>query len=94
MDSSYERTLAKIFDEHKIKWIRPKPLRWIDNKNVQHHYFPDFYLEDYGVYLDPKNDYCFTVQKEKIEYIKSHYSNCYFLTKDQLTWEFINKILE
>lgn len=94
LDSSYERTLAKLFDEHKIKWIRPKPLIWIDKENIQHHYFPDFYLEDYDVYLDPKNDYCFKVQKEKIDYVKIHYSNCYFLTKDQLTWEFINKLLE
>ena len=94
LDSSYERTLAKMFDKHKIKWIRPKPLIWIDKENVQHHYFPDFYLEDYNVYLDPKNDYCFKVQKEKIYYVKTHYSNCYFLTKDQLTWEFVNKLLE
>ena len=94
LDSSYERTLAKLFDEHKIKWIRPKPLIWSDKENIQHHYFPDFYLEDYDVYLDPKNDYCFKVQKEKIDYVKIHYSNCYFLTKDQLTWEFINKLLE
>ena len=46
------------------------------------------------VYLDPNNDYCFKAQKEKIDYVKIHYSNCYFLTKDQLTLEFINKLLE
>ncbi len=90
LDSSYERTVAKLLDAHKIKWNRPKPLIWIDKKNVQHHYFPDFYLVDYDVYLDPKNEYCFKVQKEKIDYVKAHYSNCFFLTKDQLTWIFIS----
>ena len=93
LDSSYERILAKILDEHKIKWIRPKPLIWIDKENIQHHYFPDFYLEDFDIYFDPKNEYCFKVQKEKIDYVKSHYLNCYFLTKIQLTWEYIKNIL-
>ena len=94
LDSSYERTVAKLLDEHHVKWNRPKPLVWFDKKNIQHHYFPDFYLVDYDVYLDPKNDYCFKVQKEKIDYIIAHYSNCFFLNKNQLTWEFINSILE
>lgn len=94
LDSSYERTVAKLLDEHYVKWNRPKPLVWFDKKNIQHHYFPDFYLIDYDVYLDPKNDYCFKVQKEKIDYIMAHYSNCFFLNKNQLTWEFINSILE
>lgn len=93
LDSSYERVIAKILDEHKIKWNRPKPLIWIDKKNVQHHYFPDFYLIEYDVYLDPKNEYCFEVQKEKIDYVKEHYSNCFFLTEKQLTWKAINKII-
>ena len=94
LDSSYERTVAKILDEHNINWIRPKPLDWYSKDGVKHHYFPDFYLTKYDVYLDPKNDYCFKVQAEKILYIKEHYSNCIFMTKEQLTWEFIKLILE
>ena len=94
LDSSYERTIAKILDEHNIDWIRPKPLDWYSKDGVKHHYFPDFYLAQYDVYLDPKNDYCFKVQAEKILYVKEHYANCIFMTKDQLTWEYIKKILE
>ncbi len=94
LDSSYERIVAKLLDEHKIKWNRPKALIWIDKKNVQHHYFPDFYLVDYDVYLDPKNEYCFKVQKEKIDYVKEHYSNCFFLTEKQLTWKYVKTLLE
>lgn len=82
LDSSYERTVAKILDEHNINWIRPKPLDWYSKDGVKHHYFPDFYLTKYDVYLDPKNDYCFKVQAEKILYIKEHYSNCIFMTKE------------
>ena len=94
LDSSYERTIAKILDEHNIDWIRPKPLDWYSKDGVKHHYFPDFYLTKYDIYLDPKNDYCFKVQAEKISYVKEHYTNCIFMTKDQLTWEYIEKILE
>jgi hypothetical protein len=94
LDSSYERIIAKILDEHNIKWIRPEPLDWYSKDGVKHHYFPDFYLTDYDIYLDPKNDYCFKVQAEKISYIKEHYNNCIFMTKDQLTWNFIQTILE
>lgn len=94
LDSSYERIVAKILDEHNIDWIRPKPLDWYSNDGIKHHYFPDFYLTKYNLYFDPKNDYCFKVQAEKISYIKKHYLNCIFMTKDQLTWECIKKILE
>lgn len=94
LDSSYERTIAKILDEHNVDWIRPKPLDWYSKDGVKHHYFPDFYLAKYDIYLDPKNDYCFKVQAEKISYVKEHYANCIFMSKDQLTWEHLENILE
>jgi hypothetical protein len=46
LDSSWELVLAKRLDELKIKWIRPKPIPWLDNNRVKHHYFPDFYLDE------------------------------------------------
>lgn len=30
---------------------------YTDNEGNLRYYYPDFYLEDYNVYLDPKNDY-------------------------------------
>lgn len=89
LDSSYERKLAKILDDNFIKWIRPKPLKWFSFDGKQHNYFPDFYLIDYDLYLDPKNEYCFRVQTEKIKYISEHYSNVYFLHEQNLSKEFI-----
>jgi len=39
-----------------ILWVRPKSLPYeIDGKKRK--YFPDFLLVDYGIYLDPKNDF-------------------------------------
>lgn len=94
LDSSYERIIARILDEHDVDWIRPKPLDWYSHDGVKHHYFPDFYLTEHNLYLDPKNDYCFKAQAEKISYIREHYDNCIFMTKDQLNWEFISRFLE
>ena len=94
LDSSYERKLAKIFDSHGIRWIRPKPLDWYSVDGKRHHYFPDFYLVDYDLYLDPKNEYCFKVQAEKIKYVLAHYKNCVFLHSDELTVEKIFELLE
>ena len=94
LDSSYERTIAKLLDEHDVDWIRPKPLDWYSHDGVKHHYFPDFYLTEHNLYLDPKNDYCFKAQAEKISYIREHYDNCIFMTKDQLTWDFLKTILD
>ena len=89
LDSSYEKKLAVILDENGIKWIRPKPLKWNDKTGLEHNYFPDFYLVDYNIYLDPKNEYCFQVQKEKIDILKRLYTNCFFLHKNEICIEFI-----
>jgi hypothetical protein len=55
LDSSWEYELAKRLDSINIKWDRPKPLKWKDEEGFIHNYFPDFYLLDYNLYLDPKN---------------------------------------
>jgi len=94
LDSSYERIVAKILDEHSIEWIRPQPLEWNDSKNIVHHYFPDFYIPSINLYLDPKNDYCFKVQNEKILAIQRKYKNVIFLKKEELTEENILKIVK
>lgn len=73
-DSNWEVTLAKRLDELNIRWIRPKPLKWIDSKQLERNYFPDFYLIDYDLYLDPKNKYCREIQKEKLDYISKRYN--------------------
>lgn len=79
LDSSWELALAKRLDNLKIKWIRPLPLKWKDKKGCYHNYFPDFYLPEFNVYLDPKNTFAFNVQKEKINILKNTYSNIIFL---------------
>ena len=93
LDSSYERILAEWLDKHNIEWIRPEPLIWKDSKGITHHYFPDFYLPVKNVYIDPKNEYCFKAQSEKVSYIKEHYDNVIFLHDNELTNEYLSKLL-
>ena len=75
LDSSWELELAKRLDELKIKWIRPGPIPWIDEKGVTHNYFPDFYLEDYDLFLDPKNPQAIKTQKKKLDCLLTQYPN-------------------
>ena len=56
LDSSYEVLLAEDFDKNNVRWIRPTRFLYRIN-DVDHYYTPDFYLPDYDVYLDPKNDF-------------------------------------
>lgn len=69
-DSSWEVTIAKLLDSLNISWIRPKDsLKWIDANGKTRKYFPDFYLEDFDVFLDPKNHIVVQRSKDKIEYL-------------------------
>ena len=92
LDSSWELELAKRLDELEIEWIRPEPLKWLDKNNVEHNYFPDFYLKKYDLYLDPKNPAAFENQKEKIEVLKKTYSNIIFIEtlNECKTWKVSN----
>jgi len=90
LDSSWEVALAKRLDYLNIDWIRPAvPMIWIDSKNQSRHYFPDFYLPKYNLYLDPKNPAAFKAQKEKIDWLLSNVENLIFLHSLKECEEFI-----
>lgn len=67
LESSWELEVAKFLDSLNVKWIRPKFILWVDRKGKNRRYFPDFYLPDYDLYLDPKNEYCMEIDKDKLE---------------------------
>lgn len=69
LDSSWEEALAIRLDSLDIRWTRPESVEWIDDEGKSHNYFPDFYLVDYDVYLDPKNDQVYKISLSKIEKI-------------------------
>ena len=79
LDSSWELALAKRLDELSIAWVRPSPIKWTDNEGIIHNYFPDFYLPEYDLYLDPKNPQAVKVQRKKIEILLTQYKNIIIL---------------
>jgi hypothetical protein len=56
-ESSWEYEVAVDLDNNNVDWKRPSPLLYQDSNNQQRRYYPDFYLPEYNIYLDPKNDF-------------------------------------
>jgi hypothetical protein len=79
LDSTWESALAERLDDLKINWVRPEPIIWFDNKKNERFYYPDFYLTDFNLYLDPKNPAAMKNQEEKINNLYLLYSNIFFL---------------
>jgi hypothetical protein len=79
LDSSWEVRMAKKLDSEKILWTRPEPIQYVDKEGLTRNYFPDFYLPEYNVFLDPKNPQAFLVQKDKIDCLTKQYDNIIFL---------------
>ena len=68
-ESSFEVTLAKSLNDNNILWIRPNGVTYIDGKGHSRRYYPDFFLPEFSVYLDPKNDYLIKTDIEKILFV-------------------------
>lgn len=101
-DSTWEVVLAKSLDENKINWVRPERLFYTDNECNLRYYYPDFYLEDYNVYLDPKNDYLLNnphsghnySDKDKIKWVEEQNNvKIIVLNEEQLNWDQVKKLL-
>ncbi len=87
LDSSYEVAVASDLDANGVQWTRPKPLSWVDTNGISHRYYPDFYLPEYNVYLDPKHKGIIPLHEEKIrKVVEQNNVKLYVLTVDQLTW--------
>lgn len=94
LESSYELKVAEELDKNNIQWIRPKYFYWINEKNETKRYFPDFYLIDYNVYLDPKNNFLINQDKDKIKrVIEQNNIKILVLDKNTLTWNNIKNCI-
>lgn len=70
-DSSWEETIAKYLDSQNILWERPlNGIPWTDLNNKEHFYFPDFFLPERNIYLDPKNDKVIKKDREKLDAVQ------------------------
>ena len=64
LNSSLEFAFAKFCDDNDIKWSKPKHLKYTLN-NRQHFYFPDFYINEYDLYIEVKG-YFWKNDREKM----------------------------
>lgn len=71
LQSSWEVKVAEKLDELNIQWVRPEPIDWIDSTGKNRLYFPDFYLPDRDLYLDPKNARVLARDREKMEAVST-----------------------
>lgn len=95
LQSTYELSVAQDLDKNNINWFRPLPLQYFDISGIKRKYYPDFYLPDFDVYLDPKNDYLIKKDKFKIEsVIKYNNVKVFVLNKDILTWNKIKSLID
>lgn len=70
LDSSWEEALAIRLDKLGVIWTRPDPVKYIGADGLTHNYFPDFYLPDHDLYLDPKNPVVYNQSIRKFEQIR------------------------
>lgn len=98
LDSSFELAVAKELDANDIKWQRCPRFLYVDLNGVEHTYTPDFYLPDFDVYIDPKNDYLINninpslgySDLDKIKWVmEQNKIRVLILNSTQLTWEYI-----
>ena len=90
LQSTYELECSEILNRLGIDWIRPKHLKYANDKK----YFADFYLPDYEIYLDPKNDYKAKLDEDKINsVIEINNVKVFILTKDKITENYIKMLV-
>lgn len=94
LESSYELRLAQILDELNIHWEKVRQGYVWNDAGKTRRYIPDFYLKEYDLFLDPKNDYLIEKDKIKIESaIKLNSIKVLVLSNKQIEINYIRKIL-
>lgn len=77
LESAWEVEIANHLTSLSVQWVRPNHIPWIDSCGKSRKYFPDFYLPEYNIYLDPKNTYQIEKSKEKLDNIQQSHSLYY-----------------
>ena len=102
LGSTYELRLAEDLDRNAVKWDVGKRFSYIDPLGKVRTYTPDFFLTEYNVYLDPKNDYLINnvnpslgfSDREKITRVmKQNNIVVLILDKNSLNWQAVFKAL-
>jgi hypothetical protein len=102
LGSSYELKVAQSLDKNNIVWNTCSRISYIDPTGKKRTYTPDFYLKDYNIYLDPKNDFLINninprlgfSDRDKINLVEAQNNiKVFILNKEQLSWEYIRTLI-
>jgi hypothetical protein len=102
LDSSYEVAVAESLDYNSVKWRRCARFQYTTPNGEQHYYTPDFYLPEYDIYLDPKNNFLINntnpalgyKDSEKITWVmRQNNIRILILDSSQLDWESIKNLI-
>jgi len=92
-DSGWEVILAESLNANNIFWTRPERFILSDGRS----YSPDFYLPDYGVYLDPKAKRPGYYRKSmlKIEMFEQEFNTRCLVVSDPklLSWDHVQTMM-
>jgi hypothetical protein len=70
VQGSYELAFIKWLDMNKMKFrCHEDKIKYIDSKGIERTYLPDFFVEEWNLYVDVKSSYWYSIQKEKFECI-------------------------
>jgi len=69
LGSSYEIKVSEFLNELNVKWTRPPCLSYIDDESRERLYFPDLFLPEFNLYLDPKNSFLLKLHKRKLQMV-------------------------
>lgn len=92
LDSSWELKIANELDKNGVMWTRPESFLLSNGRR----YTPDFYLNDYQIFLDPKayrKGYLENVEKIK-QFEREYNTKCLIISNERdLTWSYIKSHL-
>lgn len=101
LNSTYELAVAQDLDKNNVRWEKPQRLFYLDPAGKERSYTADFYLPDYDLYLDPKNDYLIENINpalgfndcDKIKWVMEQNNvKIIVLNKEQLNWNSIKEL--
>lgn len=66
----------------------------MDDTGFRRKYFPDLYLPDFNLYLDPKNSFLLQRHKRKLQLVREQNGiRLETITEDQLTKSYIQELI-
>jgi hypothetical protein len=92
VQGNWELEFIKWLDKNKLKFKCHIGRIPYELNGVKKMYYPDFWIDEWNCWVDIKNDYHYSIQKEKFDILKSNGTQIKLIFKEELE-KLINKRL-